>query len=250
MARGLMIVDGGSAGDWNMARDQVLLDWVQQHRQPVLRFYRWTPATLSLGYFQQASERNRHLGSQPLAWVRRSTGGGAIVHDNELTYSLCIPIKDRTSDTVRAIYDHVHGVIASVLSDMGAAVKRYGEAGYSALRRDDREAFLCFQRRTAEDLVLAGYKVVGSAQRRILGSLLQHGSILLGASRYAAELPGINNLVSRPVDIDSLELELARRLGDELALHWEPFPQGVEVLEPLIAAEEARFSSDLWRLKR
>lgn len=250
MTRGLMIVDSGRAGVRNMARDHVLLDWVQQHRQPVLRFYRWAPATLSLGYFQQASERKQHLGSQPLAWVRRSTGGGAIVHDNELTYSLCMPIKDRTSDIVRAIYDHVHGAIAGVLSDMGAAVKRFGEVGYGALRCGESEPFLCFQRRTAEDLVLAGYKVVGSAQRRVLGSVLQHGSILLGASRYAVELPGINNLVTRPIDVDSLQVELARRLANVMALQWEPFPDDQEVFEPLIAAEEDRFSSELWRLKR
>ena len=78
-------------------------------------------------------------------------------------------------------------------------------------------AFLCFQRRTDEDLIVSGYKILGSAQRRVKGCLLQHGSLLLGASAHAAELPGILQLASISIAPErlatSVAAEIERTLG-------------------------------------
>ena len=80
-----------AAGAWNMAVDEVLLDRVQEHAAPCLLIYGWIEPTLSLGYFQTYSDRRQHAASRHCAAVRRLTGGGAILHDNEITYSIVLP---------------------------------------------------------------------------------------------------------------------------------------------------------------
>ena len=88
-----LIESTASSAAWNMAIDQVLLDSADSGA--TLRFYGWRPASLSLGYFQSAADRSLHTASSALPLVRRPTGGGALVHDNELTYCLVSPVVDR-----------------------------------------------------------------------------------------------------------------------------------------------------------
>src|SRR3569833_2236254 len=83
-----LIVDESRGGELNMAIDELLADAAR----PVLRFYAWRPATLSLGYFQAYADRHAHAASLGCPVVRRSSGGGAIVHDHEITYSLVVPV--------------------------------------------------------------------------------------------------------------------------------------------------------------
>ena len=80
----------GSA-PWNMAVDQALLESVDKTQVPVIRFYQWESPALSLGYFQKMADRELHPASRDADCVRRATGGGAILHDRELTYSVALP---------------------------------------------------------------------------------------------------------------------------------------------------------------
>ena len=86
-----LIVDAPADGAWNMAADEALLHTVSNTETPVLRFYQWQSPTLSLGYFQSYADRNQHAASLEADVVRRLSGGGAILHDQELTYSLVLP---------------------------------------------------------------------------------------------------------------------------------------------------------------
>ena len=88
-----LLIDEPADGVTNMARDEALLDWVGRGAAPpTLRFYRWEPPTISLGYFQAYSEFEKlPPPAGELAVVRRTTGGGAILHDREWTYSLALP---------------------------------------------------------------------------------------------------------------------------------------------------------------
>ena len=86
-----LILDEPSSGAWNMGVDEALREWAETAGGLGLRFYQWAPATLSLGYFQTHRSRALHAGSAQLPLVRRASGGGAIVHDRELTYSLVGP---------------------------------------------------------------------------------------------------------------------------------------------------------------
>jgi len=85
-----LIVDRPAPGAWNMAVDEALLDAAVEQGVAALRFYQWSEPTLSLGYFQRHADRDSHAASHDCTLVRRQSGGGAILHDRELTYSLTL----------------------------------------------------------------------------------------------------------------------------------------------------------------
>lgn len=214
--------DPPARGEWNMAVDGALLDQADTLQQATLRFYRWQPPTLSLGYFQRESDRRQHAPSESLPWVRRASGGGAIVHDQELTYSLCLPHQGKAA---RPLYDLAHHTLLETLAELGVTAAEFPEASVDtdedAAREQPPAPFLCFLRRARGDLICAGHKVVGSAQRRLRTAVLQHGSILLGRSPSAPELPGLGDLAPE-ADLDRLADRWTRRLTDRLGLAGHP----------------------------
>ena len=209
--------DPPGSGAWNMAVDEALLHSAAEHKLPTLRFYTWQEPTLSLGYFQAAEDRRLHPASYECPLVRRSTGGGAILHDRELTYSLIMPHTIGTASAAR-LYEIVHQSLIQVLSKFGvwAAIYRDAQACDSAANVMT-DPFLCFQRRSCFDVVAGPIKIAGSAQRRRGKGVLQHGSVLLAASEFAPELAGIRELTE--IAISATELAgawsecLARSLG-------------------------------------
>lgn len=196
-----LLIDGPAPGAWNMGVDEALLESAAGGGEPAARFYQWEEATLSLGYFQAHADRAAHPASAACPLVRRQTGGGAIVHDRELTYSVCVPKSHPLASDTQTLYDHWHGALIQALKELGAPAARCERA--SGLKKSE-EPFLCFQRRAAGDVLLGGYKIAGSAQRRGHGAVLQHGSILLAASPAAPELPGVAELAG--VEISPAEL--------------------------------------------
>ena len=88
-----LITTEPASGAWNMGFDEAMLAWAGETGGTWLRFYQWTPATLSLGYFQSVRSREQHLESRELPVVRRASGGGAIVHHHELTYSFVTALR-------------------------------------------------------------------------------------------------------------------------------------------------------------
>src|SRR5947209_17842724 len=183
-------------GPTNMAADEALLETAADPGTASLRFYTWAEPTLSLGYFQPGnvvrSLRERESGN-PLAeradyipglvWVRRSTGGAAIVHHHELTYALALPAGPPWH-TAESWVCRFHHVIQAVLADHGVAARGV-VCGEEAKLGD----VLCFLHQTPADLTISGSKVVGSAQRKRHGALLQHGSSLLLRREFGPHLP-------------------------------------------------------------
>jgi lipoate-protein ligase A len=174
-----LLVDAPAGGAWNMAVDEVLLDGVAAgEAPPTLRFYQWTPPCLSLGYFQAIDvvdfEGCRALGVEV---VRRPTGGRAILHDRELTYSVALPA---------AALGHDGGVLPSYYRlslALRDGLRRLGVpatlAPESAASGTAEHGPVCFDRPSAHEILLQGRKLVGSAQMRRGCGLLQHGSILI-----------------------------------------------------------------------
>ncbi len=190
MEKGRLILDAAAAGAWNMAVDQVLLETADRSGLATLRFYRWDQPTLSLGYFQRSADRRQHPPSLQCDTVRRASGGGAIVHDQEITYSLCIPSSNRWSTRNSELYDLVHGAIIEQLSELEIEAKLFRD--YQVGRQTAEtgsDVFLCFQRRAENDIVIGAHKIGGSAQRRLKNSLIQHGSLLLSRSSCAPNWP-------------------------------------------------------------
>jgi len=191
-----------AGGAWNMAVDEVLLESALRDGICTLRWYRWREPTLSLGYFQSPDDPLIDDRFTSLPVVRRLSGGGAILHDRELTYSCAIAPAHPLAAEPASLYMKMHAAIVGELARVGVEVAPRGIADKGL---DGN--FLCFSRGDANDLVLAGHKVLGSAQRRRRGAVLQHGSLLLERSPVAPEYPGIIDLsdVSPPV-IDVMRL--------------------------------------------
>jgi len=216
---GLAIVDQPRPGADNMAIDQGMLSAVAAGGPPLLRIYRWAKPTVSLGYFQKYADFEVAPCFQAEQHVRRATGGGAIVHHHDWTYSLAVPerILGSTIGASSRMYDVVHEAVSSWLRQLGwdASLwpsERAGPAG---------NPFLCFMRRSPGDIVVQDNKVLGSAQRRMQGGVLQHGSLLLSRSQYAPELPGLTEL---PVQSEQVsEYGTALRIGKE-SESWQLLP--------------------------
>ena len=210
----ILIETGPQPGSWNMAVDEVLLESALTRGICTLRWYRWLEATLSLGYFQNLDDVDERPEWNSLPVVRRLTGGGAIVHHHEWTYSCAIPPTHELAHRPSELYASMHRRIIDVLHNHGIASRLRGETDPS-----EATPFLCFQRGDANDVVLQGHKIVGSAQRRRRGAVIQHGSLLLRTSQYAPQIPGMLDLVS-PQNIGQqllreLTTETSRLLGNE-----------------------------------
>jgi len=220
MERIRLLIDPPAAGAWNMAVDEALLETAATTGQATLRFYQWQEPTLSLGYFQSIADRQQHPASRDCPLVRRASGGGAILHDRELTYSVAVPRRDARSTAASGLYDIFHETLIATLRELGIAAELYRMT--AAFCRGSPhlpvglEPFLCFQRRTCSDIVYRGAKIVGSAQRRRRGAVLQHGSILLAQSRFAPELPGLEELAEVTIEPAELPIRWTPHLATRL----------------------------------
>jgi len=208
-------------GATNMALDEALLTRVGRgESQPTLRFYQWNPPTISLGYFQPYSAYEKL--SPPageLAVVRRLTGGGAILHDLELTYSLILPVDHALMDDgPRRLYELAHDAVIETLAGLSIETARCGETDDST---PTRGPFFCFERRHCFDVLMGRDKLAGSAQRRTRDALLQHGSIILG-NRFEQQQ------TARPsIEMDDTVRALRENLPSRLAQNTGiPFARG------------------------
>jgi lipoate-protein ligase A len=193
-----------SSGPVNMALDEALLDRVaSQPDAAFLRTYGWSNPTLSLGYFQSQCQATAEARWRSVPMVRRATGGGAIWHHHEVTYAVVLPAHHRLARPSTALYQTVHAAILDVLRAQGLSPFRRASSEPAPEQPGDassRPPFLCFTDRDPEDIVTDGFKVVGSAQRRRAGAILQHGSILLRQSDRTPELRGVCDLADVPED--------------------------------------------------
>lgn len=171
-------------GPHNMAADEAMLLSAEQGVAS-LRFYGWSPATLSLGYFQPAAARLTDDRLAALPWVRRPSGGATLVHDAELTYALTLP-PGPPWQSGESWMPRMHANLAAALVCLAPRAKIAAAAAGS-----HRGEILCFQMTTPGDLVCDEHKVVGSAQRKHRRCLLQHGSILLRQSDATPAVPGL-----------------------------------------------------------
>ena len=193
-----LLLDPPLPGPANMARDELLLTQAVERGRAAVRWYAWSPATLSLGYFQDDEPDVR----PELPRVRRLSGGGAIVHDAEWTYAVAAP--SGVLGETRALYAKLHEAIVTELTAAGLDVAMRG-VDEPAL--DD--SFLCFGRGDRHDILSGRRKVVGSAQRRRGGAVLQHGSVALDV------VP-----VAERVGFGDFARAVTARLGDARDAAW------------------------------
>jgi lipoyl(octanoyl) transferase len=250
-------VESPRTGAWNMALDHALLESVQHHPRAVLRLYRWRPACLSFGRNQPArgcydatAARERGVDI-----VRRPTGGMAVLHDQELTYAVIAPL-DRLGGP-RASYQIINAALVNALQRLGVPA----ESSAGGKRASFGSVHPCFAEPAAGEVVAAGQKLVGSAQRCEKRALLQHGSILLGGSQDV-----VASLANVPFDLHGRATTITALLGyapsllllrDSIAAGFEQATgyrvMAAELSEPIMkrASElEALYRSSEWTWRR
>jgi lipoyl(octanoyl) transferase len=164
----------------NMAIDEALLECATK---PIIRFYRWQSPALSFGYFGRFADVANCAGERDL--VRRWTGGGIVLHGEDLTYSIVIPVSDPAfAESSISIYEKIHLGLVEALSKTGqrAVVAGVVDPGRSSVTATTRTGisdagYSCFANPVRSDVMIHGRKVAGAAQRRTRRGLLQQGSI-------------------------------------------------------------------------
>jgi len=242
------VADGPS----NMAFDEAILDWVAGgDKSAYLRTYGWAVPTLSLGYFQSLAQARGERRWESVPVVRRPTGGGAIWHEHELTYALVVPAGHPLARSRTDLYRVVHAVFAEILRDCGGGSHAEpGAAGASLAiapeQTKHKQPFLCFTDRNPHDIVIRGFKVVGSAQRRRAGAVLQHGSLLLDRSDCTPELRGVRNVADIPLGPREWANHLLERIPGALGLR--PFAEAVPdaVRDRALKLEETIYRNPSW----
>ncbi len=285
-AKWRLLVDFDLSGAENMALDEALLDSVVAGAGPVIRFYTWEPAALSLGVNQPAGEVDvAGCTRRGFSLVRRITGGRAVLHQHELTYSVIAPDSDPlVSGGVIESYRKISAPLVAGLRSIGADVslsepdralframaseRRYNDLGEL---EESNHGAICFDTASAYELTANGRKMVGSAQARRGGALLQHGSILLNVDweawaavfAYASERGRERALQKLPQRMTSLKEQLGREVAPEevcdalaksFAAHFD-----VDLERPGISAEERmsvyrlvtdKYRNDGWTLRK
>jgi len=270
--------DPPADGATNMALDEALAFEAIRLDRVLVRISTWSEPTLSLGAFQAIGEARALAALAGLPIVRRPSGGGAILHGSDVTLSVAVPRAHPCGGVPQRLYDTVHAAVVAELAARGIAAglsagestgARAGTGDPTAAALPAAGAFLCFDRRASGDVVVpvadgrgnADAKVLGSAQRRLRGAVLQHGSLLLAANQLVPESvrhPGLDDLQTGggaragwgPGGIDLVRgwlTRLAAALGEGLEE-----PSGVFDPSPLAGVEEGmvRFRQDSWNARR
>lgn len=176
-----LLITPPARGAWNMAVDEALLEAVGRAESlPTLRLYDWAPACLSLGYAQSYRDVDLHrLKANGWDVVRRATGGRAILHVDELTYSVTAPPDEpRVQGSVLESYQRLAGALVAAVRALGLPVEIEQHA-QPATNASAEKGPVCFEVPSAYEIVVGGKKLIGSAQARKRQGVLQHGTLPL-----------------------------------------------------------------------
>ncbi len=257
-----LIESGPGTAARNMAVDEaIMLTHGRGLVPPTLRLYTWNPAAVSIGYFQSAG-REIDLDAcarAGIGFVRRPTGGRAVLHDDELTYSVTIA-EDLLPGTVLETYRYLSGGLLEGFRLLGVgadltnppAPDRAGPVGSSSAA--------CFDAPSWYELTSGGKKIVGSAQTRKNGIILQHGAIVLGfdVDKLLSTLRFPNERLRERVrgtlvaKAGGVAEAAGRRIGaDEMARAVAAgFTKlGIALVDAQLTPEEARLAEELERTK-
>jgi lipoate-protein ligase A len=258
-----LIRSGHNSGAWNMALDEALLEsYLAQHRNnekplPIIRFYSWQPACLSLGYAQRAEREVDFDGCTALAidWVRRPTGGRAILHESsELTYSV-IATGDEPgiAGGILESYRRISNALLIGLKNLGIEASLAGKENAKVVAN----TAACFDAPSAYEVTYQGRKVIGSAQARRGDGMLQQGTILVSVDMErlftALKPPPRLNRTEAIEQVGARLISISQILGSEIAFEEiekafiSGFAEGlgVNLLEDTVTSSESELATRL-----
>jgi lipoate-protein ligase A len=242
-----------------MAVDSALLDWAERDGVAVLRLYRWDPFCLSFGRHEPATRRydRARIKALGLDTVRRPTGGRAVWHAQELTYSITAKLgSDSYFQSLPSAYCTIHRMLADALIALGipAVLAAPGKV-------PGPDAGPCFAAPVGGEVLVNGHKVIGSSQVRQGDAFLQHGSLLLEnhqallgeiGTSPASPTHSAPSAPSAPLGHPVSYEEAARAIASAAATRFGAMSQGPvpPALAPDIARHAERFRSDEWTWAR
>ena len=227
-----LLKTGSNTASFNMALDRaVLVSNGRGDGPPTVRFYRWNPSAISIGYFQSLEDEIdlEECGTLGVDYVRRITGGGAVYHENELTYSIVIPESHpEISKNIMDSYGRICGAIIKGLKNVGIKSKYM----------------------PVNDIITDGKKISGNAQTRKMQTVLQHGTVLMDVDvekmfkllkvpnekikdklidDVKQRVTSIRHVLGRDIDFDDLAAAMKKGFEEEF---------NVELVDGQITSEE------------
>jgi len=222
--------DTAHSAAMNMAIDEALLEHATV---PSIRFYKWHSPALSFGYFGKLADVADYAFERDL--VRRWTGGGIVLHGDDLTYSIVIPASDAASgESSISIYGKIHRALAHALNGIGEGAVVAGGidpscgSGFANRAAVTASGYSCFANPVRADVMIDGRKVAGAAQRRTRSGLLQQGSI-------------------QGVDLGN---SFAQRFAEALSANCRERKMNKEILNRARELAQRKYGTDSWLRKR
>ena len=260
---------------YNMAMDEALLNFVSRGEiDPVIRFYTWNPATLSIGYFQRLQKEIDidKVKEKGYGLVRRQTGGRGVLHDKELTYSVIVP---ESHPNMPSTVTEAYKIISQGLLE---GFKNLGFETYFAIPRSKEErdklkqprSSVCFDAPSWYELVVEGRKIAGSAQTRQKGVILQHGSILQDIDiddlfdmfifknerlkakmkeNFVQKAVAINDISNQHITLNEMENAFEAGFKKGLNIDFKPLELTEKQLEEVQELEE-KYRSEAWMYRK
>ncbi|HSU89547.1 MAG TPA: lipoate--protein ligase family protein [Terriglobia bacterium] len=248
-----LIVDSARDGSINMAIDAALLDEIDKSAEPrtVVRFYTWLRPTISLGRNQKIEKAVdvEYCRANGIDVVHRPTGGRAVLHDDELTYAVISNDSSAFGDTIYGNYKRVSEALCLGYNNLGvpavlAPDTRKPEMPAMFTRGGDPP---CFVSPSRYELMVGGRKIVGSAQRRVRASFLQHGSMPITCDREALaratglpdstileqEMAGLAEFLAERPSLEQLRSVFTRAFQDHFSIEFQV--RSYPPVDPVIA---------------
>lgn len=270
------INSGKCSPSYNMALDQALLEWHSKGLiGPVLRFYEWEPATLSIGYFQSVEKEINmdQVEKHKLGFVRRPTGGRGVLHEHELTYSVIVS-EDYPDmpETVTEAYRVISGGLLEGFKNLG--LDAHFSIPESKEEKDNLKkpkSAVCFDAPSWYELVVEGKKVAGSAQTRQKGVILQHGAILLSLDEeklvslfkfstneqrermrvgLREKAVAIDELAGRDVSAEESAEAFSKGFEKALQMNLQPLTLTDEQITYVKEIEALKYANDEWTYRK
>jgi lipoate-protein ligase A len=247
----------------NMAIDEYLLSYYERTSQPVLRIYGWSPVGISVGKNQEALkdlDLNR-CKKDAVPVVRRQTGGGAIYHNNEITYSIVCSEKDLSCKdlTVKESFEKLNQFIIKMYAKYSLTAAYARDFQPSGSKFGNPAAF-CFASNEEYDIVIKGKKIGGNAQSRKKDIIFQHGSVPLqpnpGAMDYFIKKEDNGNytdlaaLIGRVVDPVEACANMIASFTETFFCSLEEMPLKLDEKREVVALLTSKYAVNNWNLKQ
>lgn len=253
-----LIIDSDGDGFYNMAKDEAIFSFYQKARIPTLRIYSWSNPFITLGYFQTPSRvlKIENLKKNKIEFTRRITGGFAILHFYEITYSLSLSYRDL--NLPRGVKDSYFILTSFILNFYKRLGIKNTHFAYH-LSNSSKETNFCFASFEPYDILIEGKKIGGNAQYRRKELIFQQGSIPLRLDfslieklinvKKPLKAQGLNYFLNKELDKEELKYKLAQAFEEEFGVNLILTQLSEEEKAKVKNLVEEKYTQGFWKFK-